>query len=303
MLVFSCNQLTIELPTEHRFPMEKYALLDRAIEGISGIEVCRIKKATRQVIEKAHSKDYVQKVYDGSLSQSEIEILGFPWFPALLERSLYSVGCSVAAALEATENQVSCSLAGGTHHAGYDYGAGFCVFNDAAVASAVLLEKFPNISILIVDTDVHQGNGTAEMLKDNKSVFTFSIHSARNYPHEKAVSDLDISLPDRTKDEEYLEIFHDALEYSIDCAKPNVILFLSGADIYERDKLGRLDITKLGVFQRDTLVFKKAEEFGIKVAAFMGGGYAPLIADIVEIHKNTVVSAFASWKKRANKRN
>jgi len=298
MNVFSCDDLIVNLPAKHRFPMRKYSLLRKAVTNLTDVEIKRAWRPDRIALEKVHSKIYVGKVFEGELSRKEIERVGFPWSNALVERSLYSVGSTIAAAFDAMQNGISCSLAGGTHHAGRDFGEGFCVFNDIAVAVSLLRDHYPNIRILIVDTDVHQGNGTADLLKSLDRVFTLSLHSARNYPHEKKHSNIDVSFPDNTEDYDYLAMFSDALEQAVECSNPDFVFFLAGADIYKGDRLGRLDISKEGIRARDRLFFSTFNSLKIKIAVVMGGGYAPCLGDIVDIHLSTVHTAATALRKR-----
>ena len=300
MIVSSCDNVNFDLPAKHRFPTDKYSRLRSAVEGMENLQVVYPDKPSRETIEKVHAINYVDKMYRGTLSARDMDKLGFPWSRRLLERALYSVGCTIGASFEAMKNEISCSLAGGTHHADRDFGKGFCIFNDIAIASTVLLEKQLVKKILIVDTDVHQGNGTANLLRAQEDVYTLSLHSASNYPHLKAVSNLDVSLPNDIEDTDYLEIFSEVLEQSIECSKPQVVFFLTGADIFEGDRLGRLRISKAGIRKRDDLFFSMFDALKTKIIVVMGGGYAPRVRDIVDIHVGTVEAARNAWERRHN---
>lgn len=252
--------------------------------------------ASRSAIELAHDHDYVARVFNGELSREEIRLIGFPWSEALLERSRRSVGATLAASAFAEKNGIAASLAGGTHHATRGAGAGFCVFNDVAIAALVSLKASAKARVLVVDTDVHQGDGSAEILAAHDRVVTFSMHCARNFPHRKQTSVIDVELPDHTGDADYLEILERALEYAIELARPSHVLVVAGADIYVNDRLGRLAVSARGIAARDRYMFTRLRELGVATTVVMGGGYAPELNDIVAIHAQTVRSAAACWQ-------
>jgi acetoin utilization deacetylase AcuC-like enzyme len=297
--VFYCDQFVLPLPADHRFPMRKYTLLrERLIETavLKPDELLVPEAATDVQIRLAHTAAYWEKVKHGALSPKEIRRMGFPWSPQLVERSRRSVGGTIAACRAALEDGIAVNLAGGTHHAFPDFGAGFCVLNDVAIAARVVGEE-KQASIVVVDCDVHQGDGTAAILAGDDGVFTFSIHGARNFPFRKQRSNLDIALEDGAGDEVYLTALQDGLETALAQAQANLAIYVAGADPFEGDRLGRLAVSQAGLAQRDRLVFDACRTREIAVAVVMGGGYARDIDEIVEIHWQTVRTAaqFATY--------
>jgi len=234
-----------------------------------------------------HTKDYITRLQNGTLTPKEIRRLGLPWSQTLVRRSFYAISGTINAARFALQDGVSTNLAGGTHHAFPDRGEGFCVLNDVAVAIRVLQREGLARRFLIVDCDVHQGNGTAFIFKDSPEVFTFSMHGAKNYPLFKEASTLDIELPDNTSDTEFLETLSEAMPRVL-THDPDLIFYLAGADPYEKDKLGRLGLTIEGLRKRDEMVLGFAKSHGVPVVTTMSGGYASDIEDTVEIHCNTI---------------
>jgi acetoin utilization deacetylase AcuC-like enzyme len=234
-----------------------------------------------------HSFDYVNKLKNNKLSKNEKRRIGFPLNKDLIKREELIIAGTTQASLLALENGVGFNVAGGTHHAHSDYGEGYCVYNDIAVAAQYLLNKNEVKQILVVDLDVHQGNGTASIFTNNSRVFTFSMHCENNFPLRKAKSDLDIPLDHLTSDDDYLTILSDHLPKLIEKVKPDFIFFQSGVDILTNDTLGMLNVTKLGCAKRDRIVFETAYKHNIPVTASMGGGYAPNINDIIDAHCNT----------------
>ncbi len=300
MRVLHSDRFTLPLPAGHRFPMRKYALLRARLDADLALRI-RLEEApacSRDRLHLAHDPGYVARVLDGSMSKAELRRLGLPWSAALAERSLRAVGATLAAVDYALADGISVSLAGGTHHAERAAGAGFCVFNDAAVAALLCRQLDPARRIAIVDCDVHQGDGTARILAGTDRIFTFSLHSARNYPHLKASSDCDIGVPDRADDSMYLRCLDLGLTYVFAVARPDLIIYNAGADPYEGDSLGRLALTKDGLVSRDRLVLCAAEQRGVAVAVVMGGGYPATIEDAVDIHYATVAEALASFERR-----
>jgi len=287
---FYHDQFVLPLPEGHRFPMSKYALLRQAVaDQLAGIvQLCAGPPATDQELLRAHTPDYLAKVKDGTLSVREQRRIGFPWSPQMVERSRRSVGSTIAAARCALDEGAAVNLAGGTHHAGPDWGQGYCVFNDAAVAARAMQAEGRARRMIIVDCDVHQGNGTAAVFHDDPTVFTFSIHGARNFPFHKWPGDLDIGLEDETGDDAYLEALSPALQYALAHARPDLAIYLSGADPYEHDTLGRLSLSKAGLLRRDELVLAACREAGLPVAVAMAGGYARDVRDTAAIHLQTV---------------
>jgi acetoin utilization deacetylase AcuC-like enzyme len=245
--------------------------------------------ATFTELTRAHAPGYVQRVEVGALTPADIRAIGFPWSREMVERSRRSSGATIAACRAALQDGVAANLAGGTHHAFHDRGEGFCVFNDAAIAARAMQAEHRLERVLIIDCDVHQGNGTASITAGDRSIFTFSIHGAKNYPFRREVpSDLDIDLPDGTRDAEYLAALTAGLEESFSRSQPQLVIYLAGADPFEDDRLGRLKLTKQGLLQRDEMVFEACVQRGVPVALGMAGGYARNIADTVEIHANTI---------------
>lgn len=291
MRIFHCDQFDLPLPEGHRFPMEKYLLLRRRMEtdwpeGQRHLGVPQA--ATDRELGTVHDAEYVRKVTTGALSQAEIRRIGFPWSPGLVERSRRSVGGTLEAARAALEDGIAVNLSGGTHHAFPDRGEGFCVFNDVAVAARVMKEEGRAEGILILDLDVHQGNGTALIFRGVPEVFTLSIHGANNYPFRKEPSDLDLELPDGTEDGPFLEAVEAGIGKALEGRDFDLAFFLAGADPFLGDRLGRLALSKQGLLERDRLVFTACQNAGIPLAVVMSGGYAASVADTVDIHFNTV---------------
>jgi acetoin utilization deacetylase AcuC-like enzyme len=245
-----------------------------------------------QDIRLVHTPEYVQAVEHGTLARDIQRRIGFPWSPQMVERARRSVGATLAATSVALDHGIAANLAGGTHHAFADRGEGFCVFNDVAVAARVLQRDEGIARIAVVDCDVHQGNGTAAIFRGDPSVFTLSLHGAKNYPFRKEVSDLDIELEDGTGDELYLSRLADGLD-AVFAQDPEVIFYLAGADPYEGDRLGRLKLTIDGLRQRDDMVLRRCHTAGIPVVVTMSGGYAHDVDAIVTIHVNTIRVASA----------
>jgi len=296
MDLFYCDHFVLPLPAGHRFPMAKYALLrDRVVAAGLG-KNGRLKVpsgATDRELETVHTREYLRRVTGGTLLPLEIRRMGFPWSPGLVERSRRSVGGTLAAGRAALDQGVAMNLSGGTHHAFPDRGEGFCVFNDVAVAARVLQAREGVQRLVILDLDVHQGNGTAFIFRDDPTVFTFSLHGANNYPFRKEASDLDMELPDGADDDLYLSAAREGVEASLERAGAEMAFYLAGADPFHGDGLGRLGVSKAGLEARDGLVMEACRRFGIPVAVVMSGGYAPLIQDTVDIHFNTARTAAA----------
>jgi acetoin utilization deacetylase AcuC-like enzyme len=296
--VYHCDTFVLPLPEKHRFPMKKYEQLRLAVSGCemlsSQVSLCLPPAATDQQLTLVHCPDYLNALKTGQLDRKVERSIGFPYSPALLERSRRSVGATLAACRSALKSKVAVNLAGGTHHAFHDRGEGFCVFNDSAVAIRTLQSERLIDRALVIDTDVHQGNGTAAIFGQDDSVYTFSIHGAKNFPFRKETSDLDVALPDETDDETYLDALEIALS-KLQNVPSDVIIFQSGADPYLGDKLGRLSLSKEGLRERDRLVLSWIAQRHVPVAVTMGGGYAPRVEDIVDIHLETVREAYRSY--------
>jgi acetoin utilization deacetylase AcuC-like enzyme len=303
MKIYYHDQFVLPLPAGHRFPMDKYWRLRQAIMA-AGLqpppELLTPPAATDEELARAHSPDYVRRVVAGQLSPGEIRRLGFPWSPQLVERSRRSVGSTIAAGRAALVEGVAVNLAGGTHHAGPDFGEGYCVFNDAAVAARAMQAEGRAQRILILDGDVHQGNGTALIFRNDPAVFTFSIHGANNFPFEKAESDLDVALADDADDATYLDALEKGVEEAITAARAGLAIYLAGADPYAGDRLGRLAVTKRGLAKRDRLVLTRCRASSLPVAVVMAGGYGRRVSDTVAIHLQTVTIAadFAKSEKQ-----
>jgi len=274
----------------HVFPIRKFEMVrDKLLAEatIAADEVTQPEPADVNDLKLVHTEDYITRLVNGELTPKEIRRLGLPWSRSLVRRSFHAISGTIEAAKFAIENQVASNLAGGTHHAYPDRGEGFCVLNDVAVAVRVLERDKRAERFLIIDCDVHQGNGTAFIFRNSPEVFTFSMHGAKNYPLFKENSTLDIELADKTGDMEFLATLEQALS-RIMSHDPDLIFYLAGADPYERDKLGRLGLTIEGLRQRDEMVLGMARSRGVPVVTTMSGGYAEEIADTVEIHCNTI---------------
>lgn len=278
------------LPDTHRFPMEKYSLLPQQLlrEGtVTENAFFMPEKVTEQQILLTHNADYWQKLKTLSLSESEVRKTGFPMSQQLIDREVTLVGGTVQCADYALQYGCAMNIAGGTHHAFTNRGEGFCLLNDIAVAANVLLAKQQVKKILIIDLDVHQGNGTAEIFKDNEAVFTFSMHGKHNYPFFKEQSNLDVELDVGMKDTEYHYLLEKSLDTIFSDFTPDFIFFQSGVDVLATDKLGKLSLTLAGCKKRDEIVLKTAKQLNVPLVAAMGGSYSPDIKDIIEAHANT----------------
>lgn len=278
------------LPEGHRFPMLKYELIPGQLlhEGsVSKDHFFSPTMCDENIVLLTHEKTYLDKLLLQTLSASEQRRIGFPQSPELTQRELIITQGTIDCCGFAFENGVALNVAGGTHHAFADRGEGFCLLNDMAVASNYLLHQKKVNKILIIDLDVHQGNGTAKLFEKNPSVFTFSMHGAHNYPFHKEQSDLDIPLKDGTSGQQYLQILHDTLPELIKKVNPDFAFYLSGVDILETDKFGKLKVTLEECKQRDAFVFRTLQKNNIPVVVAMGGGYSPDVRMIVEAHCNT----------------
>lgn len=302
MDVFYTDPFTLPLPATHSFPASKYALLRRRLldDGIVPPAWLRLPgRATYEEITRVHDPAYYERVVHGRLSEQEVRELGLPWSPELVERSLRSCGATVEAARSALSTasehrdsghalHISVNLAGGTHHAFRDHGAGYCVFNDSAVAARAMQAEGRCRRILIIDCDVHQGDGTASIFADDPDVYTFSIHGARNYPLRKQRSRLDVELEDGTGDEAYLETLEPALATAIEESEAELAFYLAGSDPFAGDRLGRMKLSREGLAARDRMVLEACREAGLTVAMAMAGGYARDVTDTVAIQAETV---------------
>lgn len=278
------------LPEGHRFPMLKYELIPEQLlhEGIIQKEnLFEPDELDEQTVLLAHKLSYWTQLRDLSLPAKEQRRIGFPLNAQLLERELRIAQGTIDGALWAKDHGIAFNVAGGTHHAGSDWGEGFCLLNDQAIAASYLLAEGIYQRILIIDLDVHQGNGTAEILQHEPRVFTFSMHGEKNFPFRKEVSDLDIGLDEGVEDEAYLKTLKDTLPLLFEKHQPEFVFYLSGVDVLLSDKLGKLALTKAGCKERDRIVFQFCKDHHLPVQVSMGGGYSPKIRDIVEAHCNT----------------
>ncbi len=294
MKVYSSDRFVLPLPDTHRFPMAKYRLLREAVEAsgwLSPDDLREAPRATDEELLRVHDVEYVERVTTGTLSAAEVRRLGFPWSPELVERSRRSVGATIAACRTALESERGVNLAGGTHHAFADRGGGFCVFNDIAVAIRAMQASESVRRAVVIDCDVHQGDGTAAIFAGDDTVFTLSVHGARNYPLRKQPSDLDVALDDGVDDAAYLEALSRALEQVADHDSFDLAVYLAGADPYAGDRLGRLAVTPAGLATRDRRVFDFCDRNDLPVALVMGGGYAPDESEIAALHFATVCIA------------
>lgn len=278
------------LPEGHRFPMLKYELIPGQLLHEGTIQPDNLfvpQPCAEEIILLTHTQEYWHKLKFQTLSASEQRRIGFPQSPELTMREIVITQGTIDCCHYAIENGVSLNIAGGTHHAYADRGEGFCLLNDFAIAANYLLQKKLADKILIIDLDVHQGNGTAAIFKTNTSVFTFSMHGKDNYPFHKELSDLDIALPNGIGDEEYLKVLEENLASLIHKVKPSFAFFLSGVDILHTDKFGKMNISMMGCKRRDEIVFKQLKQNNIPSTVAMGGGYSPDVKIIVEAHCNT----------------
>ena len=306
MQAFYADQFVLPLPPGHAFPMGKYERLRHRVQSESpGIRLVEAQPASDGELALAHTPRYVSAVVEGHLSAGEQREIGFPWSPRMVERARRSVGATIAAARTALlkGQQLAANLAGGTHHAQADKGSGYCVFNDVAVAARLMQAEWHRnqrrlLRVAVVDLDVHQGNGTAAIFRDDDTVFTLSMHGAKNFPFRKEPSDLDVELPDGCTDAPYLQALDTALaalwRHHAN-ALPGLVFYVAGADAHEGDRLGRLKLSTAGLAERDRRVFAACRERGVPVAVSMAGGYGRCIEDTVAVHLRTLQEAHASW--------
>ena len=301
MKAFYSDHFVLPLPEGHRFPMAKYSMLRQSVaQELNAVQMLEAPAATEGELALAHTPDYVQAVKLGTLSPEALREIGFPWTPAMAERSVRSAGASIAAGRVALKEGIAGNLAGGTHHANANQGGGFCVFNDIAVTARVLqMEHFrltkKTLQVLVVDLDVHQGNGTASIFANDDSVFTLSLHGEKNFPFRKVPSDLDIGLPDGCTDQPYLEALGLALNNMSKRFQPDFLIYLAGADAHEGDRLGRLKLTEAGMAARDQRVFDWAQTRQLPMIICMGGGYGHDLKTTVAVQMNTWRLALRHW--------
>ncbi len=294
MRVFYCDHFEVILPPKHRFPMHKYGLLREKLvaDGLVGADrLVPANAAPLEDIFAVHDAGYVQGFLDGTLERSVIQRIGFPWSEAMVMRSLGSVGSTLGAVEAAMEVGIAGSLAGGTHHAYRDFGSGYCVFNDLAIAARRLLDRGAVERVLIFDVDVHQGDGTASIFAEDPRVFTCSLHGAKNFPSRKQTSDLDVPLPDGTGDAEYLTALDAALDEAMERSRPDVVFYQGGVDVLADDHLGRLHLSAAGCYERDLRSLGRFRGAGLPVALTLGGGYANPIDSSVNAYAGTYRAA------------
>ncbi len=297
MIAYYADHFVLPLPAGHRFPMAKYALLrDRLVARWPEIRMHEAPPATDGELALAHAPAYIAAVADGTLSAARQREIGFPWSPAMAERSRRSVGGTVAALRVAMREGVSANLAGGTHHADAESGSGFCVFNDVAVAARVVQAEWGRTrrracQVAVVDLDVHQGNGTAKIFRSDPTVFTLSLHGQKNFPFRKEPGDLDVDLPDGTGDADYLSALDHALAALDDGFAADAVVYLAGADPHEGDRLGRLRLTDAGMEARDRRVFEWAWQRRLPLAFAMAGGYGRDLESTLRVQETTYAVA------------
>jgi acetoin utilization deacetylase AcuC-like enzyme len=278
------------VPEGHRFPMDKYELLPLQLlrEGIAEqSDFFSSEPLAIQAVYAVHERAYADRFVQGKLSRQEMRRVGFEQTPLLAERELRIANGTLQGALKALDTGIAFNIAGGTHHASRDHGEGFCMINDQAVAAQYLLDHQKAKQVLIIDLDVHQGNGTANIFSNESRVFTFSVHGKNNYPFRKEKSDLDIALDDWTQDDTYLRTLKEVLPGLIEKIQPDFIFYQAGVDILQTDKIGRMACTIQGCRQRDIMVLQMARDHHIPVQCSMGGGYSPQLRTILEAHANT----------------
>jgi acetoin utilization deacetylase AcuC-like enzyme len=302
MKIFYADHFVLPLPPGHRFPMSKYRMLRERVMAAGIIpphELVEPPAATDAQLALAHDPAYVRRVVDGSLDAQEQRRIGFPWSQQMVERSRRSVGATMNAARAALDDGFAANLAGGTHHAYADRGEGYCIFNDVAVAIRWLMREQRVRRAVIFDTDVHQGNGTAAIFRDEPDVFSFSVHGANNFPFRKESSTLDIALPDGSTDADYLAAVGEGLATAFATGRFDIAFYIAGADAHEHDQLGRLRVSAHALAQRDEMVLGACARLGVPVVVVMAGGYGRDVQDTVSIHLNSVLTA-ASLALRAS---
>ena len=301
------------LPEGHRFPMAKYRMLrDRLVAEHQGIDLKTASLASDGMLALAHTPQYIRELTRGSISALAMREIGFPWSEAMVSRARLSVGATIGACRSAFKNGLAANIAGGTHHSYAHKGSGFCVFNDSAVAARLMQAEWSRekanlhqpLKVAVIDLDVHQGNGTSSIFQDDASVFTLSLHGAKNFPFRKETSDLDIELPDGCEDDAYLHALDQALDELERRFKPGLIIYLAGADPHEGDRLGRLKLTFDGLEARDRRVFDWSWQRRIPLAFSMAGGYGNNIDETVQVQMNTyrvALAYLAKWQRWQNK--
>jgi len=289
---------SITWPDQHRFPMTKFEMLTRYLlaEGLAvPAQIHEPRLVSRRSLARIHDEDYLEDVFRGTLDEKARRRIGMPWFPELVTRIRAEVGGTVLATRLALDHGLACSTAGGTHHAFAGFGSGFCLLNDLAVAAQLALDRVDRV--LIVDLDVHQGDGTAAIFAREPRVFTFSMHGARNFPFRKQVSDLDVALPDGTEDDAYLEALETHLPEVLAQHGPNLVIYDAGVDVHREDRLGRLSLSTEGLYRRDAAVLNRCRSAGIPVATVVGGGYADNREVLPGRHAQLFRAAEEAWRR------
>ena len=309
MQVFYADQFVLPLPEGHRFPMGKYRMLrEQLAQHVQQVRLMPALRASDGELALAHSPAYIEAIASGRVDPVLMREIGFPWSEAMAERARRSVGATVAACRAAFREGIAANIAGGTHHAKADRGGGFCVFNDAAVAARLMQAEWRRVhgpaplQVAVIDLDVHQGNGTAHLFRDDPSVFTLSIHGHKNFPFRKEVSDLDVDLPDGCRDDDYLQALAVAMDDMVQRFAPGLVIYLAGADPHEGDRLGRLKLTWDGLEARDRYVMDWAWQRRIPLAFAMAGGYGKRIEDTVAAQLNTYRVAVGYWQRWQNRK-
>ena len=308
MKAYYSDHFVLPLPAGHRFPMAKYSLLrDRVARELPLVNQLEAPRASDGELALAHTPAYIDAIASGAIGTAALREIGFPWSEAMVERSRRSAGATVAAVRAAMTEGVAANMAGGTHHASAEKGGGFCVFNDAAVAARVAQAEWSRyhrepLLVAVIDLDVHQGNGTASIFAGDPSVFSLSIHGERNFPFRKVDGDLDVALPDGCGDVDYLHALEGALDELAHRFVPGLVIYLAGADPFERDRLGRLKLTYDGLEARDRRVFDWCFQRHVPLAFAMAGGYGVNIAETVQVQMNTYQVAMSYWQRWQNRR-
>jgi len=301
MQVYFSDTYEVPLPEGHRFPMAKYRRLRELLVArgvLAEAELALAPPVSRELLSGAHASGYLDACFEGRLDDAALKRIGFPWSRALLERSRASVGGTLAAARHALTHGFGGNLAGGTHHAAADFGSGYCVFNDLAVTAKVLLAERAVERVLVVDLDVHQGDGTAAILADEPHAFTFSMHGEKNFPFRKTRSSRDVGLADGCGDAEYLALLDEHLPEVFEASDPQLVLYQAGVDPLKEDTLGRLSLSHAGLRARDRRVFEAAWSRAVPLVLTLGGGYAKPIEATLEAHLGTYEEARAVFERR-----
>ena len=302
--IYYTDNFAIPLPENHSFPQDKYGLLRRQVSARLGTQVdLQVPEpASDDAILRAHSAEYLRRFVDGDFTSKEIRRVGLPWSQQIVKRTRYSVGATMAACRAALPGGVAVNLGGGTHHAFRDRGQGFCWLNDSVIAARTMQAEGLAERILIVDCDVHQGDGVAALVNADPTIFAFSIHGRNNFPYHKETGDLDVELEYNADDATYLAALEAGLEKSTGTFEADLAIYLAGADPYRNDRYGRLGLTKAGLARRDRLVMDHLKDAGLPAAVTMAGGYAPEIQDVVDIHLRTIETVLDLKKKDRDRR-